>query len=70
MDEIRFSNSIEKTEAYMSGLRSSGLCRKGRCDRCWRWRLGAMNMDRMEFVCIECRGADYFENLVGKPGES
>ena len=67
MDEIRFSDSIEKVEEQYRRWRKYPFLAYSRCNGCKNWRQGIFRVQSFEFRCLDCLARDYFEDLVGKP---
>lgn len=67
MNEIRFSDSLDKTKEFVNRIKSFEIATyNDRCDTCHEWRRGIYKIVDGEFKCINCLARDYFERLVGK----
>lgn len=68
MQEIVFSDSIDKTKQYIQCLQRSDT-RYGHCNTCGKSSNGIYRLVEGDFICVNCLARNYFEYLVGKACE-
>lgn len=67
MDEIRFSDSLERVEHQVKLWMESPFLKRDRCDKCKEWGDGFYDESPLYFVCLKCSARMLFESMVGQP---
>lgn len=67
MQEIRFRQSEDEVEQYLTGMFKSGFMVIDRCDTCGDRDKGIYSYPEGTFTCYKCLAKKRFEELVGKP---